>query len=232
MSPKRTQTPGQIVKSARDARGWSQEELARRVGISQPAIKKIEDGVSKKSRFMPKIAEVLNLEIAEVDHSLSPSVNHPTEKPGSGNPDMMSRVPLRALIGQRDLPVHGSAQGGRGALIVTTEAVEWLGRPQPLEGVKDGYGIIVSESSMEPEFEPGDIALVHPHKPPKPGETCIFYARHQDGTVEAVIKRLRRETPDAWHVRQFNPPRGQRRDYVLKKSEWQQAHVTVGRFRR
>lgn len=38
---------GQRVKLARDVRGWTQAELARRVGVSQPAIAQIESGVTQ-----------------------------------------------------------------------------------------------------------------------------------------------------------------------------------------
>lgn len=38
---------GQWVKLARDVRGWTQAELARRIGVSQPAIAQIESGVTQ-----------------------------------------------------------------------------------------------------------------------------------------------------------------------------------------
>jgi phage repressor protein C with HTH and peptisase S24 domain len=134
--------------------------------------------------------------------------------------------PGALLVGERDLPVFGTAQGGRGALIVTDRAVDWVVRPNPLLRVVDGYGMIVTGDSMSPEHKPGSIALVNPHLPPRTGDTCVFRSHADDGTVHAVIKELRGSNDDVWKVHQHNP----KRDYTLKKSEWQICHKTVGNF--
>jgi len=46
--------PGEIIRRRREELGWSQAQLGNRVGISQPAIKKIEAGDSRHSKFLPK----------------------------------------------------------------------------------------------------------------------------------------------------------------------------------
>lgn len=227
--------PGALIRAARKAHTpkLSQHGLAKLAGVSQVAIKKIESGETRKSKFLPKIARVLSIPLEKLDRSLSvDGSEEPAKVPARENKQPLATIPGGDLIGAKDLPVHASAQGGRGALVVSSEPVDWVSRPEPLSRVKDGYGIIVSENSMSPEFESGDIALVHPHIPPIKGRTCVFYSENADGTVEACIKRLRRETPDAWHVTQFNPLKGQKRDFVLKKSEWQKCHVTVGNYKR
>lgn len=65
--------PGEIIKQAREAKGWSQRELSDRIGISQPAVKKIEGGETVQSKFLPKIAQVLGLDLAVLDPSIAPS---------------------------------------------------------------------------------------------------------------------------------------------------------------
>jgi phage repressor protein C with HTH and peptisase S24 domain len=141
-------------------------------------------------------------------------------------------IPGKSLVGQwDDLPVYASTQGGPGVVIVSHDPVDWVARPEPLARVRDGYGVIVLEDSMAPEFEPGDIALVHPHKPPIIGRTCIFKSHQTDGTIVAVIKRLERITLQAWHVQQWNPPSGERARYTLPRSEWQECHPTVGCYK-
>jgi phage repressor protein C with HTH and peptisase S24 domain len=140
-------------------------------------------------------------------------------------------IPGRRLIGpDDDLPVYASTQGGHGVVIVSHDPVDWVARPEPLARVRDGYGVIVLEDSMSPEFEPGDIALVHPHKPPMLNRSCIFKSYHADGTIVAVIKRLERITADLWHVRQHNPAPGQPATFTLKRSDWQECHPTVGKY--
>ncbi len=135
---------------------------------------------------------------------------------------------LGAIYGsERDLPVFATAQGGRGgALIMSNEAVDWVNRPAPLLRVRDGYGMIVSGDSMSPKFENGSTALVNPHLPPRNGEACVFRNHQDDGTVLAIIKTLLRFNDDTWFVKQYNP----KKEFQLKRSEWQICHVTVGSY--
>ncbi len=136
-------------------------------------------------------------------------------------------TPLVAQFGNADLPVFGTASGGiGGALIMSGEAVDYVVRPAPLLRVKDGYGMIVTGDSMSPQHENGSTALVNPHLPPRNGDTCVFRSHMDDGTVLALIKKLRRFTDDTWFVTQFNP----KKDFQLKRSEWQICHVTVGNY--
>jgi phage repressor protein C with HTH and peptisase S24 domain len=135
-------------------------------------------------------------------------------------------TPGAELIGERDLPVFGTAQGGRGAVVLTNEAVDWVLRPDSLLRVKDGYGVIITGDSMSPEHKSGSTALVNPHIPRRSGDTCIFRNHADDGGVVMCIKELVRETDDLWFVKQHNP----KKSFTLKKSEWQVAHVTVGNY--
>ncbi len=136
-------------------------------------------------------------------------------------------TPVVAQFGNADLPVFGTASGGiGGALIMSGEAVDYVVRPAPLLRVKDGYGMIVTGDSMSPQHENGSTALVNPHLPPRNGDTCVFRSHMDDGTVLALIKKLRRFTDDTWYVTQFNP----KKDFQLKRSEWQICHVTVGNY--
>lgn len=135
-------------------------------------------------------------------------------------------TPGAQLFGERDLPVFGSAEGGDGAILLTNEAVDWVLRPDALLRVKDGYGIIVTGDSMSPEHKSGSTALVNPHLPARAGDTCIFRSHADDGAVKICIKEFVRQTADAWHVKQHNPPKS----LTLKKSEWQVCHVTVGNY--
>ena len=135
-------------------------------------------------------------------------------------------TPGAALVGEADFPVFGTAQGGRGALIVTDAAVDWVVRPAPLLRVREGYGMIVTGDSMAPAHRSGSTALVNPHLPWRPGDICIFRNHADDGTVMACIKELVRFTDDTWYVKQYNPPKS----FTLKRSDWQICHVTVGNY--
>jgi transcriptional regulator with XRE-family HTH domain len=211
-----------FVKRARAAKGLSQPQLARRVGTSQQTIDKIESGRVKHSSFMAAIARELGIPLDKV---LRISHNGGTNTAITGH----------ELVGeQRDLPVYAATQGGIGVQILSSDPVEYVSRPEPLARVRDGYGVIVVDDSMAPEFRSGDIALINPHLPPRTGDTCIFRHVEEDGTQHSCIKFLRRITDRDWLVSEWDAAteHGGKRDFALKRAEWQLAHVVVGSYKR
>ncbi len=224
--------PGILIKTERDRRKWSQAELAERVGISQPAIKKIESGETKKSKYFPKIAQELEIPLSRLDPSLSQhgeeTINQRNSVNKAGGNRELLTFPQERLMGLVDLPVHSIVQGGRGALVLSNEPFTHVARPHNVVGIKEAYGVLVVGNSMAKEFREGDIAYVNPHLPAREGDPCVFQSHKDDGTVEACIKYLVR-SPDAsstlWHVEQTNPPK----KFTLKKAEWQICHVAVGK---
>lgn len=212
-------TRGAKIKMAREAANLSQDDLAARAGCQQPTIDRLENDRVKNSRFLPKIAAVLSKPLSYFDAELA----------GADIPPLTTVT--QPLLGERNLPVHAAAEGGGGTMVLTSDPVDYVRRPEPLANVRDAYGIIVVGDSMEPAFEPGDMLLVHPHLPPQPGKDVVLYAQ-RDGETRATVKRLRRATPDAWHLIQHNPPKGGKREFVLSRKEWQTCHLVVGKYSR
>lgn len=210
--------PGEKIKVAREAKGWSQADLGRRIGISQVAIKKIEGGDTRQSKFLPHVALELGLDLKELDPGLFRRVE--------ASAALLSEP--RQIFGTRnDFPVYASAEGGPGEIIRSSDPVDWQPRPQPLASVRDAYGLYVVGESMVPEYRPGDVALVNPHLPVIADEVYIFYAE-REGEARATIKHLRRATAEKWLVSQHNKPR----DFELNKREWQWAHRVIGKYTR
>lgn len=199
------------IKAERERRDWSQADLGRQVGISQPAIKKIEDGVTLKSKFLHDILRVLGIE---------------DDRPKAGNgtrpePEFFDR--------NKKMPVYASAEGGHGELIVDTDAIEYVDRPYTLADVTRAYAIVVTGESMVPAFKPGDKAWVNPTEAPSGGDDCVLYAKeHELGEMRVLIKEFVRSTTTHWIVRQYNPPK----DLKLARSEWQKCYKVVGKFNR
>lgn len=209
--------PGEIIRRERERREWSQADLGNRVGISQPAIKKIEDGETLHSKFLPKIAQVLGLDLAAIDLSLSAQ-----PEPATGF------VPeVKIIAPGRDFPVYSAAEGGPGEILRSTDPVDWQPRPAPVAQVRGAYGLYVVGSSMTPEYRPGDIAIINPNLPQVGDEVYVFYAE-LDGEARASIKHLRRATTDNWLVSQHNPAK----DFSMSRKEWQWAHRVVGKYSR
>lgn len=224
--------PGILIKTERLKRGWSQADLAKEAGISQPAIKKIEAGDTKQSKYLPKIASVLNIPLPKLDRSLTQhgdeTVNYPKSVNGNARIPPLNKLPIADLMGDVDLPVYAIAQGGRGALVLENEPFTHISRPLRLIGKRDGYGVLIIGDSMAREYNEGDTAYVDPHLPPRKGDPCVFQGTRPDGSVEAIIKYLDR-SPDAndalYYVSQSNPEK----NFTIKKADWQKCHVLVGK---
>ncbi|SRR6266436_2355841 len=215
----------QAFIAARKSKGLSQGGLANAARVSQQLIASIETGATRTTKFLLRLAAALDVPPGQLDPewaNVQPLLERATEA---------SLVPGTAPANQRDLPIHSSAEGGEGFIIVTTDAVDWLPRPPPVAHVRRAYGLYVTGESMVPEFEPGDIALVNPHLPVVPDTTCIFYGAPAD-EVRATIKRLRRKTGDTWYLRQWNPPEGMKADFTLSRQEWPICHRVVGKYSR
>lgn len=210
----------EAVKAARRAKGWSQEKLADEAGTSQSTIDRLESGKWKRMPSdLPKISRVLDLNFEAFV--------------GAGNSTKRSlTAPQNSLVGERNLPVFAAAEAGGGAMVLSTDAVDYVRRPAPLANVRDGYAMIVVGESMVPAFEPGDMLLVHPHLPPVPDSDVVLYSDDGAGNVLVTVKRLRRMTADAWHLRQHNPPAGKKADFTLSRKDWQKCHRIVGKYSR
>lgn len=215
---------GEKIRAQRLALGLTQEDVAAAAGTTQSTIERIEAGEFKRMpSALPKIALRLSLKLGDLDPELATTA--PIASPRTIIPD-------RKLVGgDRDFPIHAAAEGGAGQVIISSDPVDWMPRPAPVMNVKDAYGLYVVGDSMTPEFEPGDIAIVNPHLPLVGDTTCVFY-QEADGEARATIKRLRRHTPDAWFLRQWNPPDGQKHDFTLSRRDWRLAHRVVGRYSR
>ncbi|WP_299437130.1 S24 family peptidase [uncultured Rhodospira sp.] len=139
-----------------------------------------------------------------------------------------SRLRLDGLVGDRDLQVYGSALGGPdGEMIVSYEPIEWVRRPAPLEGVKGGFGFYMIGESMSPAFEPGDMILCHPSRPPYAGQDVLVIRRIAGGQA-ALVKRLVRMDANGLRLRQFNPPC----DFEVPREDVVSLHLVVGKYSR
>lgn len=114
-------------------------------------------------------------------------------------------IPREALVGEADLPVYTSAEGGDGAMLVSFDAVEYVRRPEPLAKAKGGFGMIVTGDSMSPAFEPGDTALINPHRPCLGGDDVLVVLTDGGGTQKALLKRMVKRDDRAVTLKQWNP---------------------------
>jgi transcriptional regulator with XRE-family HTH domain len=138
-----------------------------------------------------------------------------------GDPNKPS---LTAPSAETDLPVYVAD--------VDAFPIDWVKRPPPLANVVGAYGFLVKDSAMEPEFWPGDVALVHPHLPPGPQSACVFRTEAPPGEAHTQLKHLVSVDAAVWHVRQWGPPQGMKREFTLSRKEWPICHRVVGKYSR
>lgn len=204
---------GRRIQAARAAKKWSQADLGRAAGLSQPAIKKMEDGGG--SKHMARVFLVLGLDPKQID-------------PPSGANGPLEGQDIAPFPGARlDFPIYAAAEGGPGEILRSSDPVDYQPRPQPLAQVRNSYGLYVVGESMSPEYRPGDVALINPNLPIIGDEVYVFYAE-REGEARATIKHLRRATGDKWLVSQHNKPR----EFDLNRKEWQWAHRVIGKYSR
>lgn len=124
--------------------------------------------------------------------------------------------------GVADVPVWAAVQAGDdGALLLTAEPIDYIRRSERMLGVRNPFAFYVIGLSMSPAIEHGDQIVVNPTIPVRPGADCVFIHEQADGTMLALVKRLLRNSPEHWRVRQFNPLK----DYDLPKKRWSRALV-------
>lgn len=206
----KNQLSGEEIARRRQARGMSQAELAKEIGVRQNTIAQIELGKTKKSKHLPDIARVLD---------------DPRERTAGKE---VVTIPGEQLVGTRDLPLFAAVEAGDGMVIMGSEPIGEVRRPAPLENVRGGYGLLVVGESMSPVLRPGDTALIHPHMPPRPEDVVVFVSeRHGEHT--ATIKEYVGQTKDHWKVRRYHP---KNQVFTLKRAEWRVHGVMVGKYSR
>jgi phage repressor protein C with HTH and peptisase S24 domain len=213
--------PMNRVREWREARGWSQAQLARLIGASQPQVDRLEKGDRRLTeQWLRRLSEALGVSIAEL-------LDTPALTPG-GEVEMNGKIPS-PLVGDRDLPVFGATEGGRfGAMSVSDGPIQVVRRPEPLLRVAGGFGLYVAGESMEPAYRQGDIVLLHPSMPPRRGDDVVLVRVDEHNDRHALVKQLVDWSEDTWTVRQYNPAE----TFTLQRQDWSQVHVVVGRYNR
>ncbi|WP_187272435.1 helix-turn-helix domain-containing protein [Methylobacterium sp. WL9] len=215
-----------LIREARNSRGWSQARLGKAVGVSQAAIAKIEKSNPKSTVVLDALIEAL-----ELDRSLFPTEAFGQER--EGGPMVVQPVPEFArdpaywaaaagLVG--DVPLYAAAEGGEGSLIIERDPIGAVKRPPLLQGVKNGYAIYLTGTSMSPEFEPGDTLFVNPRLPVLRDASCVFYGADDD-EPKASVKRYLSHTEVDWTVRQFSPDK----TFTMAREQWPLRHRIVSK---
>jgi transcriptional regulator with XRE-family HTH domain len=206
------------LQFARKRANLKQLEVARTLGVTSQAVSQWERGeADPANEKLRPLAKLYGVTVCWILGGDEPMVDEFTR-------------PAPQILGPRDLKVFAAAEGGPGEMVVSTDPVELVPRPWYMHEVRDGFAVLVIGESMVPAFEPGDMAVVNPRLPPMRGKDVILIGDEQQGEFRASIKRFEGSDARYWHLRQFNPPHGQKPELTWLKKDWPKALRVVGKY--
>lgn len=87
------------------------------------------------------------------------------------------------------------------------EVVEYARRPPAVATVRDAFAVYIFGESMAPRYEHGDLVVVHPGRPARPGDDVVVELAPgpDDQAGAAFVKRLVKQDEREVVVRQYNP---------------------------
>lgn len=125
-----------------------------------------------------------------------------------------------------DIAVRGTAAGShlRGAFQFTSDAIDFVRRPPALLGARDIYALYVEGSSMEPQYFPGDLIYVHPHRPPRFGDVVVVQVVVGEGEMEATLGVYSKRTEKFVTILKRNPANS---EVQIKRESVQAIHKVL-----
>lgn len=244
-----------LLATLMEERGAKPRPLAEAAGLNQTAVRDILVGRSKRPTLdtLSRLATALEVPVEQfldaVRHdqaqadtpvrarphrhirgvTASPSRLPETQLYDEAAGLQHAMMPASELVGERDLPIFASAQGGNDGMMLTVgEVVETVRRPAPLAGVKGAFGMYVIGDSMSPAYEQGDLILINPAKPPRGGDDVLVIKVGDDNTHTALVKRLVKMDDGIVRLKQFNPAK----EFDVPRDQVQGLHLIVGRYNR
>lgn len=211
----------------------SQTDLAERVGMSQPSVSDLFAGMVASPRKWKDIARELQIDEEEMRLLMQDAIVEtgktlrvPRDIGRVPLDDLMRRAenfreqtapnatidptPVSVLSGKppRMLPVLGEAAGGvDGQYTFNGTVLDWVACPPSLLNVPNAYAVWIDGDSMYPRFKSGELAYVHPGKPPRRGDDVLVQIKpsEEDMPPRGFVKEFVGYQGDKLVLKQFNP---------------------------
>lgn len=161
---------GNNIRKAREAKGLTQDELAKRMGYkSRSTIARIENGDNDVSQSkLKKFAEILDVSI---DYLLD---------------DGDKMVKIAHPQGVR-IPVLGAVAAGI-PITAVTDVEDWEEIPQSMANTGNYFALRIKGQSMEPRICNGDVVIVKQQSDVDTGDVAIMLVNGDEATVKEVKK--------------------------------------------
>lgn len=197
---------GRRIAEARKAKKLTQQDVADHFGIKRVSVTNWEaDKTRPDQDKLPGLSQLLEIDLEDL---------LPESKIAGVTPLRLAtdvRIaevsPPSRMQMANDVPVMGTAAGShlKGAFQFSMDPIDYVRRPPALVGARDVYSLYVEGESMEPEFRPGQLIYVHPHKPPRIGDAVVIQCVMADGSYEATIGIYARRTAEMIAIHKHNP---------------------------
>ncbi len=159
------------IAEARIAKGWTQAELAKKIGTSQQQIARYESGENDvKSSVIVKMSAALGVTISYLLGM-------------ADEPKSVQAIPTE----QRPLPIAGRIAAGtpREAIGVDGETHD---TPESLWSERrHAFWLVVSGNSMNRLFAEGTLVLVDPDEEVRNGDVGVVFVNGDDATLKRVF---------------------------------------------
>jgi phage repressor protein C with HTH and peptisase S24 domain len=183
--------------------GRSQSAIAIEAFGNESTLRKILNGTTRSPtlKTLTKLANVLQTTpeylMGRAETNLFDPSSHRTETVFIQKPSIANAI-----------PVLGTAAGSfvKGAFQMDIGVVDYVRRPETLFSARDVYALYVEGSSMEPQYFPGDLIYVNPHKPARSGDPVVVQTKLSgDQNVEATLGIYVRKTEKHICIKKRNP---------------------------
>lgn len=155
------------LKAARKAKGLTQVEVARAIGLTQNGYSYWENGKAKIDK--DQLLKLANLFEVSIDYLL-------------GN----TTVPTITGANIVRIPVLGAIPAGI-PLEAIEEIIGWEEIPESMcAGGKEYFALEVKGDSMWPDYLPGDVVIVRKAPCFESGDVCVVYVNGYDATLKQV----------------------------------------------
>lgn len=216
---------GNALKSARLAKGLTQQQVAEHVGVSRAAVAQWERGSTEPSLQnlftacdlvgmnvtaatsglvrINKVTSPKNDEVYNIVEDRRPDMRDEEEywSTISGNRGLNSKdpIPVQSVGLQADFP--------DGDFIFGDEVIDFVTRPPGVGGKAVVQAIYLPTASLSPRFEIGDIVFLSSSRWTQAGDDVVIEMRspENEGPRQCRLRRLEDQTPAALHVRSFSP---------------------------
>lgn len=156
------------IKRYREEKGWSQRELAEKLGVKQSAVGMWESGRNNPEYGrLEEIASVFGITIDEL-------INGPAAK----------KKPFIRV------PVLGSVPAGVPVQAIE-DVVDWEELGEEYMDGREYVGIVVKGHSMEPTFLDGDVLIVQLQETADTGDDAIVFINGDDATFKRIRRNLK-----------------------------------------